>query len=59
MDIQYRTSDGILGSFDSDKLYKINVDPKTRKFHIKLISYGWDEYDYWYDDIYDVIEIRI
>lgn len=59
MDIQYRKSDGTLGSFDSDKLYEINVDPETRKFHIKLKSYGWDEYDYWYDDIYDVIEIRI
>ncbi len=59
MTIQYRKSDGSLGSFDSDKFYSTTVNNETKSFNIKLKCYGWDEYDYWYEDIIDVIEIRI
>ena len=59
MEIQYRRSDGTLGSIDSKTLKEINVDPKTNKLTIKQIFYGWDEYDYWFGEIEDVIEIRV
>lgn len=55
--IQYRKSDGSLGQFDSDKLHKIEA--KDNAFTVTLIYYGWDEYDYWYDTIEDIIELRI
>jgi hypothetical protein len=55
--IQYRKSDGSLGQFDSDKLHKIEAKGNT--FTVTLIYYGWDEYDYWYDTIEDIIELRI
>lgn len=55
--IQYRKSDGTLGEFDSDKLYEITTN--GRVFTITLRSFGWDEYDVYYDTIDDVIEIRI
>ena len=59
MEIQYRKSDGTLGSIDAKTLKEINIDPKTNKLTIKQIFYGWDEYDYWFDKIEDVIEIRV
>lgn len=55
--IQYRTSDGRLGEFDSDKLYSIGVNGST--FTITLKHYGYDEYDFWYSEITDIVEIRI
>ena len=55
--IQYRKSDGTLGEFDSEKIYQINVE--NGKFHVRLIHYGWDEYDFWYEDLEDIIELRI
>ena len=55
--IQYRTSDGRLGEFYSDKLYSIGVNGST--FTITLKHYGYDEYDFWYSEITDVVEIRI
>lgn len=55
--IQYRTSDGSLGEFDSDKLYSIEV--KGGSFTITLKHYGYDEYDFWYSEITDVVEIRM
>ncbi len=55
--IQYRKSDGILGEFDSDKLYSINA--KEHSFTITLRHYGWDEYDWWNEEITDIIELRI
>ena len=55
--IQYRQSDGTLGEFDSDKLYGVTTDGHT--FTITLRSFGWDEYDVYYDKIENVIEIRI
>jgi len=55
--IQYRKADGTLDSFDSDNLYGIEV--KGHTFTITLKHYGYDEYDFWYSEIEDVIEIRI
>lgn len=55
--IQYRKSDGTLGSFDSDKSFKITSDGHT--FIITITHYGWDEYDFWNEEITDVIELRI
>lgn len=55
--IQYRQSDGTLGQFDSDDLYEITTDGHT--FTITLRSYGYDEYDVYYDKIENVTEIRI
>lgn len=55
--IQYRKSDGSLGEFNSDKLYSIKVKENT--FTITLKNYGYDEYEYCYEEITDIIEIRI
>lgn len=55
--IQYRKSDGTLEQCDSDKITSINVNGNT--FTINLRYYGWDEYDFWNEEITDVIEIRI
>ncbi len=55
--IQYRKSDGSLGQFDSDKAHSITTDGK--KFTVTLKHYGWDEYDFWYETIDDIIELRI
>lgn len=55
--IQYRKSDGTLGSFDSEKLSRVDVEGHT--FTITLRHYGWDDYDFWEDEIKDVTEIRI
>ena len=55
--IQYRKSDGTLGQCDADKVTSINVNGNT--FTINLRYYGWDEYDFWNEEITDVIEIRI
>lgn len=55
--IQYRKSDGTLGEFDSDKL--CNVEAKEHTFTVTLRHYGWDEYDYWNEEIEDIIELRI
>ena len=55
--IQYRKSDGMLGDFNSDKLYKIEV--VDHKFKVTLKHIGWDDYDFWYEEINDIIELRI
>ena len=55
--IEYRKSDGTLETCDSDKVKSIDIDGNT--ITITLIHYGWDEYDYWYERITDIIEIRI
>ena len=55
--IQYRQSDGILGDLNSDNLYEITTDGHT--FTITLKYIGYDEYDFWYNTIENVIEIRI
>lgn len=55
--IQYRKTDGSLGSFDSNKQFDIKSDGHT--FIITITHYGWDEYDFWYEKITDVIELRI
>lgn len=55
--IQYRKADGTLDSFDSDNLY--GIEAKGHTFTITLKHYGYDEYDFWYSEIEDVIEIRI
>ena len=55
--IQYRKSDGSLGEFDSDKQFSISSNGHT--FTITITHYGWDEYDFWYEEINDVIELRI
>ena len=55
--IQYRKLDGTLGEIDPNKLYKIDTSGNT--FKVTLKYYGWDEYDFWYDEIPDIIELRI
>ena len=55
--IQYRKLDGTLGEIDPNKLYKIDTNGNT--FKVTLKYYGWDEYDFWYDEISDIIELRI
>ena len=55
--IRYRKSDNTLGSFDKDKEFKIYSNGHT--FTIDITHYGWDEYDFWHEEITDVIEIRI
>ena len=55
--IQYIKEDGSLGEFDSEKIHQINVE--NGKFHVRLIHYGWDEYDFWYEDLENIIELRI
>ena len=55
--IHYRKSDDSLGECDSNEVNSIDVNGNT--FTITLIQYGWDEYDYWYEEINDIIEIRI
>ena len=55
--IQHRKSDGSLGQFGSDKVHSITTD--GNKFTVKLKHYGWDEYDFWYETIDDIIEMRV
>ena len=55
--IHYRKSDNTIGEFDSDRLYSIDVKDNT--FTITLKYYGYDEYDFWYEKITDVIDISI
>ena len=55
--IQYRKLDGTLGDIDQNKLYKIETEGNT--FKVTLKYYGWDEYDFWYDEIPDIIELII
>ena len=55
--IQYKKSDGTLGSFESEDLHSIKSNNNT--FLITLMRFGWDEYDYWFEEITDVVEIRI
>jgi hypothetical protein len=55
--IQYRKLDGTLGEIDPNNLYKIDTNGNT--FKVTLKYYGWDEYDFWYDEIPDIIELRI
>ena len=55
--IQYRKTDGTLGEFDADKVHRITTDGHT--FTVTLIYYGYDEYDFWYDEINDICELRI
>ena len=53
--IQYRKSDGTLGEFDSDRQFHINSTGHT--FTVTIV--GWDEYDFWYEEITDIVELRI
>lgn len=55
--IHYRKSDGTLGECDPDRVSSIEVSGHT--FKITLKYYGWDEYDFWYDEITDVVEMQI
>lgn len=55
--IQYRKSDGSLGNFDSDKQF--SVSSNGHSFTITITHYGWDEYDFWHEEITDIIELRI
>lgn len=55
--IQYTTSDGELGSITDSDNCTITIENGT--FTITRRSYGWDEYDFWDDEITDVVELRI
>lgn len=55
--IYYKKANGTSGTFDSDKLY--HLEAKEHVFTITLKYYGWDEYDFWYEEIPDIIEITI
>ena len=55
--IQYRQEDGTLGEFNPEKLNRITVE--NGRFTVRLIHYGWDEYDYEYEEISNIIELRI
>ncbi len=55
--IHYRKSDGTLGECDPDRLHSVTVSGHT--FTITLKYYGYDEYDFWYDEIKDVVEMQI
>ena len=55
--VQYRKLDGTLGEFDPQRLYRI--DTKGNTFTVTLKYYGWDEYDFWYDEICDITELKI
>ena len=55
--IHYRKSDGTLGECDPDRVSSIEVSGHT--FKITLKYYGYDEYDFWYDEITDVVEMQI
>ena len=56
--VQYKTSSGTLGQFDPGKLYRIMVTEDNR-FTVELKHYGWDEYDFWYETLEDIVELRI
>ena len=55
--IQYRKADGMLGDFNSDELYEICI--VDHKFKVILKHIGWDDYDFFYENIDDIIELRI
>ena len=55
--IQYRKSDGTLGEFDSNKLYRIGLNGRT--FTITLRHYLYDDYEWEDEEITNVVEIRI
>lgn len=55
--IQYRKKDGTLGQIEPEKVHDISISDGY--FSITLIYYGWDEYDYCFDYINDVVELRI
>ena len=55
--IQYRKSGGTLGEFDSNKLYRIDVNGHT--FTITLRHYFYDDYDWEDEKITNVVEMRI
>lgn len=57
--VQYRLKDGTLGQFDPDKMCDIRYNSQTNTFTVKLRSYGYDEYDFYDDEITDIIEIRV
>ena len=54
--IQYRKTDGTLDTIDSNNC---SIEVKDHSFTIVRKIYGWDEYDFWYDNIEDIIELRI
>ena len=55
--IHYRKKDGTLGQIEFEKIHDISILDGC--FRITLIYYGWDEYDYWFDYIDNVVEFTI
>lgn len=55
--IQYRKADGTLGEVDTKNVHSIDISNNC--FRITLITYGWDEYDYYFDYIDNIIDLRI
>ncbi len=55
--IQYTKSDGTVGEFNSDNLSSIDV--KGHTLTVTLRYYGYDEYDFWYDEIDDIVELKM
>ena len=55
--IYYKKTDGSSDRIDDDRCgIKIYVG-KNHTFTIERTSYGWDEYDYYIDEITDVCEL--
>ena len=55
--IQYRKKDGTLGQIEPEKVHEISISDGC--FRITLIDYGWDEYDYYFYYINNIVELRI
>ena len=55
--IQYRKSDGTLGTCDFDKI--LNITVKEHSFTITLRDYFDDDWDWEDEKITDIIEMRI
>ena len=56
--IQYWKRDGTFGVTDEDN-GSITIEIKNHSFTIVKQIYGYDEYDFWYDNIEDIVELRI
>lgn len=56
--IHYRTKDGSSNTIDDSRDTCV-ITIKDHMFSIERTSYGWDEYDFYVDNIDEVVELRI